>query len=125
MLVTRILTKRIYDGIVPEDGFCVLVDRIWPRGISKEKLGAAIWFKEIAPSTKLRKEFRHDPARWEEFKKRYFLDLDFEAEVVSDFLALIENKKCVTLLYSARDTKHNQAIALKEYLEKRLREAGL
>jgi len=115
MLVTRILTKRIYDGIVPEDGFCVLVDRIWPRGISKE----------IAPSTKLRKEFRHDPARWEEFKKRYFLDLDFEAEVVSDFLALIENKKCVTLLYSARDTKHNQAIALKEYLEKRLREAGL
>ncbi|QXD25882.1 DUF488 family protein [Opitutia bacterium ISCC 51] len=117
MLVTRILTKRIYEGIVPEDGYCVLVDRIWPRGISKEKLGEAIWFKNIAPSTELRKEFKHDPARWNEFKKRYFVDLDSQPELVIEFLNLIKLKEVVTLLYSARDTVHNQANALKEYLE--------
>ena len=117
MLVTRILTKRIYEGIVPEDGYCVLVDRIWPRGISKEKLGEAIWFKNIAPSTELRKEFKYDPARWNEFKKRYFVDLDSQPELVIEFLNLIKLKEVVTLLYSARDTVHNQANALKEYLE--------
>ena len=117
--MARIQTKRIYDGITPDDGFCVLVDRLWPRGISKEKLGQAIWFKDIAPSTALRKEFRHDPARWGEFKKCYFADLDSQPELVAEFLGMIESRKCVTLLYSAKDTTHNQAVALKEYLESR------
>lgn len=108
--------KRIYDGIVPEDGFCVLVDRIWPRGISKEKLGEAIWFKQIAPSTALRKEFQHDPARWEVFKKRYFDALDAEPELISEFMDLLKGEELVTFLYSARDTEHNQAVACKEYL---------
>ena len=110
-------TKRIYDGIAPEDGFCILVDRIWPRGISKEKLGDAIWFKDIAPSTALRKEFKHDPTRWDEFKERYFSDLDSQPELVTEFRNLVNSKAVVTLLYSARDTDHNQAIALKEYLD--------
>ncbi len=120
MLMVRIQTKRIYNGIVPEDGFCILVDRIWPRGISKEKLGAAVWFKEIAPSSVLRTEFNHDPARWNAFKKRYFVEMDSKPEVITEFLALIESKNCVTLLFSARDTKYNQAIALKEYLKKHM-----
>ena len=113
-------TKRIYEGIVPEDGFCILVDRIWPRGVRKSDLENAIWFKEIAPSTELRKDFKHDPARWEGFKKRYLADLDAQSELVAEFLNLIEDKEIVTLLYSARDTEHNQAGALKEYLERKL-----
>ena len=117
---TRIYTKRIYEGIVPEDGFRILVDRIWPRGISKEKLGDAIWFKDIAPSTELRKEFKHDPARWEKFKKAYFEELDSQPAIFQQFKDLIQNHEKVTLFYSARDTEHNQAVALKAYLIIRL-----
>ena len=112
-----IRTKRVYEEILPEDGMCILVDRIWPRGIKKSDLGKAIWFKEIAPSTELRKEFKHDPARWSEFKKAYFRELDFNPEVISEFKSIVSQEKQFTLLYSARDTEHNQAIALKEYLE--------
>ena len=107
--------KRIYDQASPEDGARVLVDRVWPRGITKEKAALDLWLKEIAPSTELRKWFGHDPARWEEFRKRYGKELDGNAEAVGQLKALVA-KGPVTLLYSAHDTEHNQAAALLEYL---------
>jgi uncharacterized protein YeaO (DUF488 family) len=115
-----IQTKRVYESILPEDGMCILVDRIWPRGISKEKIEKGVWLKDAGPSNELRKWFNHDPARWKEFKKAYFRELDSNPEVISDFKSINSQKKQLTLLYSARDTEHNQAIALKEYLEKLL-----
>lgn len=116
-VIVRISTKRVYESISPEDGFCILVDRLWPRGVSKSDLRGVIWFKEIAPSTELRKEFNHDPDRWDEFKKHYFAELESSPVLVSEFKQLVSKEKILTLLYSARDTQHNQAVALKEYLE--------
>ncbi len=110
--------KRVYDPPEASDGRRVLVDRIWPRGISKEKLADAIWLKEIAPSSELRKWFAHRPERWNEFRKRYWAELDAAPEAVAKLRALMKKGR-VTLLYSARDTEHNQAVALSEYLARR------
>ncbi|MHB8791544.1 MAG: DUF488 domain-containing protein [Desulfobulbaceae bacterium] len=108
--------KRVYSPTQKEDGVRVLVDRIWPRGMTKEQLRVDLWLKEAAPSTELRKWFGHDPARWKAFKNRYFAELDDRQQAVEQLLALAAGER-LTLLYSARDMHHNQAVALKEYLE--------
>lgn len=110
-----IQTKRIYEAAGPEDGYRVLVDRLWPRGVTKAVAGVDLWLKEIAPSTTLRQWFSHDPAKWTAFKSSYFQELDGKPDLVATLLEKAATGR-LTLLYSARDLKHNQAIALKEYL---------
>ena len=110
-----IQSKRVYDPAEKEDGIRVLVDRVWPRGMTKEKLKADLWVKDAAPSTALRKWFGHDRARWEAFKSRYFSELAEKPETVNR-LHELATKGRVTLLFSARDTQCNQAVALKAYL---------
>lgn len=110
-----IRVKRVYDPPSPDDGLRVLVDRIWPRGMTKEQVQAQAWYKDVAPSTGLRQWFGHDRTRWEEFKRRYFAELDAKPESVAP-LAAEAAKGRLTLLFSARDPECNQAVALKEYL---------
>ena len=109
--------KRVYENPAPEDGFRILVDRLWPRGVSKEKAAVDLWLKEIAPSDGLRKWFSHDPRKWTEFMKRYHRELAAK----EDLITVVENKVRdgnVTLLYGAADREHNNAAALQAYLEK-------
>ena len=108
--------KRIYDPAAKSDGMRVLVDRVWPRGMTKAAAALDLWLKEIAPSTGLRKWFGHDPARWDEFRKRYGKELDENAEAVEQLRGLIAEGP-MTLLYSAHDAQHNQAVALLDYLK--------
>lgn len=110
-----IQTKRVYEPAASRDGVRVLVDRVWPRGMTKEQAHTSLWLKDIAPSTVLRKWFAHDHAKWETFKRRYFAELDKQPELVESLLEKM-TKRRLTLLFSARDTEYNQAIALKEYL---------
>lgn len=107
--------KRVYSPAQEEDGFRVLVDRVWPRGISKKQLRADLWLKDAAPSTVLRKWFDHDRSKWEEFQRRYFAELDEKPEVIRQLLDLAEKQR-VTLLFAARETEYNHAAALKKYL---------
>lgn len=108
--------KRIYEPPEPTDGYRLLVDRLWPRGVSKERAAIDAWMREVAPSSELRRWFGHDASRWEEFKRRYAEELDTRADLVAEILSLARDRR-VTLLYSARDRDHNQAVALEEYLE--------
>ena len=98
----------------------ILVDRLWPRGIKKEDLKLDAWAKELAPSTELRKWFGHDPAKWAEFKKRYLAELKRAnaTEAMRELLAKKPRAKTVTLLYGAKDTEHNEAVVLRDYLER-------
>ncbi len=116
--MTDIRTKRVYEPATSQDGFRVLVDRVWPRGMTKEQVQADLWLKDAAPSTALRKWFGHDPSKWEVFKRRYCSELDTKSEVVTRLLEEAERGR-LTLLYSARDAEYNQAVALREYLIKR------
>lgn len=109
--------KRIYEEAHPSDGCRVLVDGIWPRGVAKQDARLDLWLKEIAPSAGLRKWFGHAPGRWEGFKKRYFEELDANADAVARLEAAME-KGPVTLLYAAREERFNNAVALREYLSK-------
>jgi uncharacterized protein YeaO (DUF488 family) len=111
-----IKVKRVYDSPSPDDGVRFLVDRLWPRGLRKEALEIDTWLKDIAPSDNLRLWFGHDPTRWEEFQRRYFTELDKMPMVWQTILAA-NRRGIVTLLYAARDLEHNNAIALKLYLE--------
>ena len=111
--------KRIYDGAEPLDGYRILVDRIWPRGMSKQKAGVDLWLKEIAPSDALRKWFAHDPERWMEFQRRYRGELRKQKALTDGVKELEKKHRTVTLIYSARDERHNQAVALRAYLKKR------
>jgi uncharacterized protein YeaO (DUF488 family) len=113
-----IRTKRVYDPGEQGDGIRILVDRVWPRGITKERLKADLWLKDVAPSTALRKWFNHDSDRWEAFKERYFSELDGISQRVEELSGFLE-KGTVTLRFSARDTRHNQAVALKAYVMSR------
>lgn len=114
-----IKTKRIYEKPSKSDGFRVLVDRLWPRGLTKEKAQVDLWLKEIAPSHGLRKWYGHDPDKWPEFRKRYFRELK---EINGGLLEQITGKKgTVTLLFSSKEEKINNAAALKEYIEKKKR----
>ncbi|GIV50108.1 MAG: hypothetical protein KatS3mg038_0629 [Candidatus Kapaibacterium sp.] len=113
-----IRTKRVYLPPEPEDGYRVLVDRLWPRGLRKVHLQVDLWLRDIAPSNELRKWFNHDPAKWEEFKRRYWRELAERHERIEQLLTIAATHR-LTLLYSARDPDHNQAVALKEYLLRR------
>jgi uncharacterized protein YeaO (DUF488 family) len=117
----RIAVKRAYDPPAQADGQRVLVDRVWPRGVTKDTLRLDAWMKELAPSTGLRKWFGHDPARWDGFRERYFRELDAQAEAVASLLERCARDR-LTLLYGAKDTAHNNAVALKAYLVKIARE---
>lgn len=110
--------KRAYEPPSPEDGTRILVDRVWPRGVTREKLHIALWMREIAPSTALRKDFCHDPEKWDVFLKVYFAELDDKPDLVSDLLD-IASRSTLTLVYGAKDETYNQAAALKQYLEVR------
>lgn len=110
-----IQVKRVYEPADPQDGFRVLVDRLWPRGLKKEQVQADLWLKEIAPSNELRKWSHHDPERWDEFRRRYFAELDANPEPVKRLLEAAAGRR-LTLLYSARSEEQNQAVALREYL---------
>ncbi len=110
-----IQTKRVYEASDADDGHRILVDRVWPRGMTKEQVSADLWMKDAAPSTALRKWFGHDRAKWEIFKKRYFLELDSNPEVLQKLYDKSLQQR-LTLLYSARDIECNQAIGLREYL---------
>ena len=107
--------KRAYEPAARTDGIRVLVDRLWPRGVSKEVAKIDRWLKEIAPSTALRKWFNHDPSKWEKFRVRYFRELDRNTDAVKELRALARGKT-VTLVYSAKDEEHNQAVALRDYM---------
>ena len=116
-LLEMIQLKRAYDQVEGGDGVRILVDRIWPRGVSKERAKLDRWAKEIAPSTELRKWFSHDPAKWGEFKLRYEKELEGREEELAEIAALAE-KGTVTLVFAAQDRDHNDAVALKELLER-------
>lgn len=112
-----IQVKRAYDPPAPEDGYRVLVDRLWPRGLSKDRAAVDEWLREVAPSTDLRRWFAHDPARWAEFRRRYSAELAAPAarEAVARLRALAA-RGGITLLYAATDEVHNNAVALRQYL---------
>jgi DNA-3-methyladenine glycosylase len=107
--------KRVYEQAAGGDGFRVLVDRLWPRGVSKDRAEVALWAKDVAPSPDLRKWWDHDPARMDEFAARYRAELDANA-AVADFAAVIGQHPVVTLVYGARDSRVNHAVVLRDYL---------
>jgi len=111
--------KRTYEDMKKEDGFRILVDRLWPRGISKEKAKLDLWLKEIAPSDQLRKWFAHDLGKWDKFKMKYKTELEDKAEMVDQLLFLETKHKKISLLYGAKDKVHNQAVVLLELLQER------
>jgi uncharacterized protein YeaO (DUF488 family) len=108
--------KRAYEPPAPEDGFRVLVERLWPRGLKKTDAALDLWLKEIAPSSELRQWFSHDPAKWEEFCRRYWAELADHQEAVK-FLKEKLRQGRVSLVYGSKDEAHNAAVALKKYLE--------
>lgn len=109
--------KRVYEKPGKEDGKRILVDRLWPRGLTKERASIDLWLKEIAPSTELRKWFGHDPEKWDEFKKRYHQELKNNECQVSLLREQLK-KGTVTLVYGAKDEKHNEALVLTEWLDR-------
>jgi uncharacterized protein YeaO (DUF488 family) len=116
-MAAAVRIKRIYEPASPEDGARLLVDRVWPRGITKEAAALTMWIKEVAPSTALRKWFGHDPARWPEFHRRYLDELAANTPAVDRIRDYIEAGR-TTLLYAAQDPAHNNAVALADYLRK-------
>jgi uncharacterized protein YeaO (DUF488 family) len=112
----NIKIKRVYEKPDEKDGFRILVDRLWPRGLTKEKAAVDLWLKDIAPSTELRKWFNHDPDKWKEFKKRYFNELKKNNDAVFLLKDHLKNKP-VTLLYAAKDSGHNEALVLSNLFE--------
>jgi uncharacterized protein YeaO (DUF488 family) len=111
--------KRAYDPPAKEDGARFLVDRLWPRAVKKEALHMAAWYKEVAPSNELRRWFSHDPDKWKEFQRRYRTELTANRAAWQPLLNAAEEGD-ITLLFSAHDTEHNNAVVLKAYLEERL-----
>jgi uncharacterized protein YeaO (DUF488 family) len=115
----RVRLRRIYEPATPDDGARILVDRLWPRGVSKAKAALTFWAKDVAPSTELRRWFGHDPARWQEFARRYRQELAAHPEALQPLLDAAA-KGPITLLYGARDQQHNEAVVLQQVLEERL-----
>ena len=113
---STIKLKRAYEPPEKADGVRILVDRLWPRGVSKNSARIDLWLKEIAPSDALRKWFGHDPAKWSEFRKRYALELAKRPEAVAHLKQCV-GRETVTLVYGAKDEQHNNTLALKQYLE--------
>lgn len=115
-MMIKLQLKRVYDQPTREDGTCFLVERLWPRGITKAKLADARWLRDVAPSANLRQWFHHEPDRWDEFRRRYFAELKHQMESLSPIVEAAQ-KGTVTLLYSSHDTEHNNAVALREFLQ--------
>jgi uncharacterized protein YeaO (DUF488 family) len=113
-----IILKRAYEKASKADGYRILVDRLWPRGMSKEKEHLDLWLKDIAPSTALRKEFGHDPEKWNFFKKEYAKELNDKKELIAQIKDLKKKYKTITFVYGAKDERYNNAVALKEIIEK-------
>lgn len=118
----EVLLKRAYEKPAKSDGFRVLVDRLWPRGVSKVNLHLDMWAKAASPSTDLRKWFGHDPARWEQFERRYKAELKESAarEVIATLVDCAKHARVITLVYGAKDTEHNEAVTLRGILKRRL-----
>ncbi len=112
-----LILKRIYEPYSKSDGYRILVDRLWPRGISKEKAKLDIWLKDIAPSTELRKWFNHDPRKWTDFKKKYKTELEDKREYLKEIKKADKEHKVVTVLYGAKDEEHNEAVVILEVLK--------
>jgi uncharacterized protein YeaO (DUF488 family) len=115
--------KRVYDPFDASDGTRLLVERLWPRGIKKTALKLDAWLKDVAPSHQLRRWFNHDPAKWTEFRRRYFQELNGHPDGLDEILRAARRGR-VTLIYSSRDTEHNNAVALKEYVDAALKRPG-
>lgn len=115
-----ITLKRAYEPVSRSDGARLLVERLWPRGVSKAKLRVDAWLKEAGPSTELRKWFSHDPEKWDEFRRRYFRELDSRPEAWQRIVSAARRGR-VTLVYSSHDTHHNNAVALQEYVKAKAR----
>ena len=114
--IMKIRIKRAYELPDDDDGYRILVDRLWPRGISKEKAKIDFWPKELAPSTELRQWYKHDSERWAEFKSRYYSELETNSELLNELLDQVR-KGTVTFVYSSKELHLNNAVALKEYVE--------
>ena len=114
----KLQVRRVYEPPARSDGWRVLVDRIWPRGLSKEDATLDLWIKDVAPSAELRQWFGHQPSKWAAFKRRYFRELDQHTEALDQLLNACP-KRTLTLLFAAKDSAYNNAVALKEYLEAR------
>ncbi|MBB2954994.1 DNA-3-methyladenine glycosylase [Bifidobacterium commune] len=112
--------KRVYEGVEGRDGYRVLVDRLWPRGVAKSDGKVDLWLKDIAPSTPLRKWFGHDPSKFEEFAERYRDELDANVEAVEALTNMCREHPKITLLYGAKDQEHNHAIVLRDYLVRQI-----
>src|SRR5205814_200822 len=117
--VKAVRVKRVYDPPATDDGVRVLVDRLWPRGLTKAKASVDLWLKDLAPSAALRRWFAHDPAKWPEFRARYAAELDAKKPAVAALLGAVR-RGTVTLVFGARDPRHNNAVALQDYLRSRL-----
>lgn len=111
--------KRVYEPTRKDDGKKFLVERLWPRGVKKTALADALWLKDVAPSTELRKWFGHDPKKWAEFRRRYQAELERHEEALESILQATRHGT-VTLLYSSHDTEHNNAVVLRDYLDRKL-----
>ena len=111
--------KRAYDEPAEGDGLRILVERLWPRGVSKDKAAVDLWLKDVAPSTELRKWFGHDPARWGEFQRRYWIELQQQGDPLVGLKHRV-SEGTVTFVYAARDTQRNSAVVLKQFLENEL-----
>lgn len=116
-----IQVKRVYEPSSIDDGARFLVERLWPRGMKREDLKVEEWVKEIAPSTELRQWFQHDPAKWGQFRRRYFRELEKHADAWQRLLTRAHRGR-ITLVYSAHDTEHNNAVALKEFLDEKIKD---
>ena len=116
----KIAIKRVYEPYSGDDGWRVLSDRLWPRGLSKKKAHIDDWQKELAPSNDLRHWFNHDVRKWEEFKSRYIAELNTQSDAIELFLSSLKKHAHVTLLYAAHDEEHNNAVVLLNYLENRI-----
>ncbi len=109
--------KRIYEPVLPSDGIRILVERLWPRGVSKQDAGVDFWAKEVAPSDQLRRWFSHEPAKWSQFKERYFAELEQRPEAI-ELLRQRMGDRPVTFVFASRQLRLNNAVALKEFLER-------
>lgn len=107
--------KRVYEAAAADDGYRILVDRLWPRGMTKEKAHVGKWMKEVAPSAGLRKWFNHEPAKWLQFRRKYHAELK-GSSAFEELLGEIKRHKTITLLYGAKDEAHNDAVALREFI---------
>ncbi len=116
MTNSKVNLKRVYDPPAKADGFRILVDRLWPRGLTKEKARVDLWLKDIAPSNELRKWYSHDLAKWNALKKKYEEDLRANPQPIAELRKILREKKKVTLLFSSSETARNNAVALKEIL---------